>query len=227
MDTMKSKHVEMCFWNQHSAWLNFLATTTLILAGTVAAQGQGTIVFGGQVAPYGTNYIEVGMQFRVIIPTRGSGDPSYDSMVLASIPTAGNIPYSTTPYMAFFRQFSPDDYISFSLTNGNIFGLTSVDLADPNSPSLSPVPISFVGFLSNGSTVTNTFTTPGGGATTFQNYLFPSAFASGLTSVDIVATRWAMDNLVFTVPEPGTVSLLIIGLLAFAARKQNPGVEML
>jgi hypothetical protein len=56
------------------------------------------------------------------------------------------------------------------------------------------VPISFVGLRANGSTVTNTFTTPGGGATTFQNYLFTSAFSSGLLSVNLLAPvgRWTI-----------------------------------
>ena len=125
--------------------------------------------------------------------------------------------------MDWFRQYNPSDFVVLSLTNGYTFGLTSVNLADPNSPSSSLVPIMFIGFLGNGSTVTNTFTTPGGGATTFQSYTFTSAFASGLTSVDILAPRWAMDNLVFgnvaPVPEPGTVSLLAVGLLVFAGRK--------
>lgn len=124
--------------------------------------------------------------------------------------------------MVFFQQLSPDNYISFNLTNGYSFGLTSVQLADPNSPSSSLEPIAFIGFLANGSSVTNTFTTPGGGATTFQNYTFTSAFASGLTSVDIFAPRWAMDNLVFgnvdPVPEPGVESLIAMGLLALIGR---------
>jgi hypothetical protein len=125
--------------------------------------------------------------------------------------------------MDWFRQFNPTDYVSLSLTNGSALGLTSVQLADPVSPSLSPVSISFLGFKQDGSTVTNTFTTRGNGATTFQSYQFGSAFASGLSRVDIYAPRWAMDNLAFTVPEPGAGSLLLSGLLALnwrAVRKR-------
>ena len=125
---------------------------------------------------------------------------------------AGNTPQNGTPFMGVFQQFSPDDYVNLSSTSGGTFGLMSVDLADPNSPSLSPVAILFTGYKSAGVTVTQTFTTPGGGATKFQNYLFNSDFASGLTSVDILSTRWAMDNLVFTtVPEPSVVGLLTLG----------------
>ena len=83
------------------------------------------------------------------------------------------------------------------------------------------VPISFIGYLAGGSTVTNTFTTPGNGATTFLNYSFTSDFASGLTSVDVLSTRWAMDNLVFSVPEPSVGTLVFLGVLAFAAQKSR------
>ena len=124
-----------------------------------------------------------------------------------------------TPYMIFLRQNSPGDYVSLSLTDGSLFGLTSVQLADPNSPSLSPVSISFIGYLSGGGTVTNTFSTPGGSANTLAPYTFNTDFASGLTSVDIFAPKWAMDNLVFTIPEPAVGSLTVLGLIAFAARR--------
>ncbi len=155
------------------------------------------------------------------IPTYGTGSPSYDGFGVGNGNLNGNL--GSSFYMTFYRQFSPDDYVSLSLTNGYSFGLTSVQLADPNSPSASQLPILFVGFLGSGSSVTNIFTTPGGGATTFQSYVFSSAFASGLTSVDILAPRWAMDNLVFgnmaPVPEPGTADLITAGLLSLAARK--------
>ena len=190
-----------------------------LMGGVIAAQGQGTINFNGAAYFDGTNYFELGMQFRVIIPTSGNHDYMGISPAITS---PWNTPYNSTPYMMFIRQNSPDDYVGFSMTNGYMFGLTSVNLADAASPSLSPVPILFVGFLGNGSSVTNIFTTPGGGATTFQNYFFTSAFASGLTSVDILAPRWAMDNLVFgnvaPVPEPGTTCLLVAGGLLGAWR---------
>ena len=205
------------------ARLRCVVVIGLLAASLVNGRSQGTVTFNNnQVAPHGTNYYELGMAFNVIIPTRGGGSTSYDGMVIEPGNVFANIPSNSTPYMSFFQQFSPDDYVVFSLTNGYSFGLTSVNLADPNSPSLSPVPISFIGFLGNGSSVTNTFTTPGGGATSFLNYTFTSAFASGLTSVDIFSTRWAMDNLVFgnvTAPEPGIESLIAVGLLAFAVRK--------
>ena len=191
---------------------------TVICAGFfgVSVLGQGVITFSGASGFAGTNYDELGMGFQVIIPLGTSG---HDDMGITL--GAGNTPRNGTAFMGWARLHNPSDFVELSLNNGNTFGLTSVDLADPNSPSLSPVPISFIGYLAGGSFVTNTFTTPGGGATTFAAYTFNSDFTSGLTSVDILAPRWAMDNLVFSVPEPGVGSLITVGLLAFAARKSQ------
>ena len=198
-----------------------IAASALILAGIVTARAQGTVAFDSAASFSGTNYYESGMRFHVVIPSGISHDD------MGGVPGGGvygNLPYNNTAYMVFFRQSNPSDFVTFSLTNGYTFGLTSVQLADPTSPSSSLLPISFIGFLGNGLTVTNTFTTPGGGATTFASYTFNSGFSSGLTSVDIFAPRWAMDNLTFgnvAAPEPGTGSLLVIGWLAFVIRRSQ------
>jgi len=194
----------------------------LVFVSSTPTQGQGTIIFSGQVSVYGTNYYEQGMLFQVIIPTPRSGLPSYDSMGIIRPNTYNNYATNGTPYLGFSQLLNQSDYVSFSLTNGYSFGLTSVQLGDPLAPSPSLVPIMFIGLLGNGSTVTNTFTTPGIGANSLLNYTYTSAFASGLTSVDILAPRWAMDNLVFgnvaPVPEPGTTCLLVAGVLLGAWR---------
>jgi hypothetical protein len=186
----------------------------LLAAVPVPVFGQGTVTFDARPFFSGTDYYELGMWLHTVVPTGSSG---YDNMVVVGpIPPGGNAPQNSTPYMGWFQQFNPYDYVALTRANGDTFGLTSVQLADPMAPSPSPVPISFVGHLLGGSTTTQTFTTPGNGASTFQNYSFTSAFASGLTSVDILAPRWAMDNLVFTIPEPAAGSLLALGLLVLA-----------
>ena len=196
-------------------WLSRAVVAAILVAGRVASSGQGTVTFDAHSGFDGTNYSELGMQFRVVMPTGGL----YDDMGIGGpITGPSNVPYNSTPYMIFSRFYSPNDYVAFSLTGVSSFGLTSIQLADPNSPSYSLLPISFVGFKAGGITVTNTFTTPGSGADHLLNYTFTSDFASGLTTVDILAPRWAMDNLVFTIPEPSAASLLAAGLLAFRWR---------
>jgi hypothetical protein len=126
--------------------------------------------------------------------------------------------------MYFIRQNSPDDFVSLSLTNGASFGLTSVQLADAASPSMTPVAILFQGIKGGGVMVTNIFNTPGNGADHLLSYSFGSDFASGLLRVNILALRWAMDNLVFgnvVVPEPSGAALLVGGLILFAWRGRD------
>ncbi len=89
-----------------------------------------------------------------------------------------------------------------------------MDLADPVAPSLSPTGITFSGFKTDGSTVSQTFTVGGGGSTTFQTFTFGPEFAHSLLRVEIPSAAWAMDNIVW-IPEPGSGGLLVLGLLAF------------
>lgn len=179
----------------------------LLLVIPFVMHGQGTITFNANPTFNGTDYYELGMGFHVVMP---SPQPYHDWIVGAP-GTYANEPLNPTPYIFFYRQNSPDNYVSFSLTNGSLFILNSVQLADPNAPSYSLLPITFIGFLADGSTVSQTFTTPGGGANSFLTYQFGPDFASGLLSVKIDAPRWAMDNLVYVIPEPSVVSLVLVG----------------
>ena len=142
------------------------------------------------------------------------------------ITSPSNVPYNSTPYMIFRQQLSPDNYVTIAFTGGVGFGLASVQLADPSSPSLTVLPITFLGFRADGSTVSQTFTTPGGGANSFLTYNFSSSFASGLTSVQIDSTRWAMDNLVFTIPEPSTIDLGCLGFGILLLRRRDVHAKM-
>lgn len=195
--------------------------TVLCVMFAIAAHGQGTLQFNGPQYWSGTNYYEAGMRLHVVLPR---GGPTYDDMGIAPNGVGGTFSQDGTPYMIFHQQLNPYDYVAFSPTNGSLFGLTSVQLADPDSPSSSLLPISFVGFRADGSTVTNTFMTPGGGASSLLTYQFTSDFDAGLTGVEILSTRWAMDNLVF-VPEPSAVSFVLLasGILTYVRMRRPRG----
>ena len=180
----------------------------IILVSVSMANGQGTIEFNGRIYA-GLYYSEQGMEFNVIVPTYGPGDgvlvPNHDIMGI----TAGD----GNPFLLFFQQSSPDNYVSFNLVSGGLFGLSSVQLADPLYPSSVNLPITFMGTKSDNTIVTETFTIIPDRTRNFQSFTFDSDFAYGLKSVDILAPRWAMDNLVF-IPEPSTTALIGFGLLA-------------
>ena len=199
----------------HSRLIRGAVAASAMLVCASPALAQGTITFNGGAGIGSTFYEEGGMWFQVIVPS----GTTYDEMGIVR-PGYVNLPQNPSPFMFFYRQYNPADYVAINLTNGSAFGLTSVQLADPISPSTSPVSISFVGHLAAGGSITNTFTTPGNGATAFAAYAFNPSFSSGLTSVDILASRWAMDNLVFTIPEPGASALLVMGLLGLAWRRR-------
>jgi hypothetical protein len=204
------------------AFVGCLVTVLLTLVGASTVQAQGIVTFdypwlNNGASFYWRYYDSSGMWIHVV----HAPGPQYDDMARIGGGLAEH-PNNGTPHMEFTQTPGYFEYVSFSLTNGNSFGLISVDLADPVAPSLAPIDIMFIGLFGDGSTVTNIFTTGGGNSSSFQTYNFISDFASGLLSVSIPSPTWAMDNIVF-VPEPGAGSLLVAGLLAIAAHKIRKG----
>jgi hypothetical protein len=197
----------------------------LVSASVIQAQGTLTLDYPwihDGIGYVGYYYDTNGMSFEVSDRAQLGASMARVGSGLAGHPDNG------TPHLEPSSTLAPT-YVIFSLTNaaafgyvftnGAPFGLVSVDLADPVAPSLSPVSITFNGFRGDGSMVSQTFTTPGGGASSFQTYTFGPDFASDLVRVEIPSAAWAMDNIRW-VPEPGFGSLLALGLLAFAARRR-------
>jgi hypothetical protein len=183
-------------------WSALLLRATLCLLVWIAAapvvHGQGTLTFNQP--KYTQNYYEQGFWFRVI--------PNDDPLKLLSGLDDLVFAPSTGSY-----------YVSISLTGGGTFGLSSVDL---HGNYYNGTTVQFDGYFGDGSMVPKTFTVP----YNFQraSYQFGSEFSSGLVRVGIPSYPWAMDNLVFTVPEPSVLSLFVLGLSAFRRKmKQGKG----
>ena len=87
------------------------------------------------------------------------------------------------------------------------------------------VTVHFVGYRQDGTIVTADLTTDGvidgtGPLADFQTFQFGPEF-SGLTRVEIPTYGWSLDNLVLSVPEPSSVSLLFVGGLVLAVVKRR------
>jgi hypothetical protein len=103
--------------------------------------------------------------------------------------------------------------LMFSFTNGALFDMVSVDLAE-FSITATDTTVRFVGYRFDGAIVTTDFTTDGfidgpGGQDDFETFYFGSEF-SGLERVEISSHGWALDNLL-VVPEPSAVTLFLAG----------------
>jgi len=100
--------------------------------------------------------------------------------------------------------------LEFSFTNGVSFSLESVDLAG-YSDVLPEMDIQFVGYKSDGSTVTNSFS---GSGLDFQTYNFGPEFTN-VTRVEVFGNLWSLDNLVVQ-PGPPVLSITTFDLLIFS-----------
>lgn len=205
-----------------------LFAAVFVLAGGRAIQAQGIITFNDPWINYGVDgfimdYYD-GFSFRVVPPhappvevnevkvVGAFGPPGYPQN---GSPRAVWINTLGTPQYVLFARTNAARFGDHSFTGGALFGLISVDLADPVAPSPAPIDITFNGFRPDGSMVSQTFTVGGGGSSSFQRFYFGPAFAHGLVRVEIPSPAWAMDNLVW-IPEPGPLTLLALGAILWA-----------
>ena len=119
-----------------------------------------------------------------------------------------------------------NDYIHIELSNGGLFSLSSVDLAEYSTVfSGDNRAITFIGQSNSHGTVTQTFITDGivdgiGGQDDFQHFLFSPQF-SDLLYVDVNTYLFSMDNLVVNpVPLPGSLWLFISGITLLISSKK-------
>ena len=191
-----------------------------VLGAIVHCQGQGTVLItfdGPPLQPRGTayyvqQYYEAGIWCRplgVVGPGNGFGRVGGG---LTPLPENGSA----------YLDALVGDSLAFSFVNESVFGLRSVDLAEYSTVVPNAATVEFVGYRLDGSVVTSVFTTDGiidgtGPLADFQTFYFGPEF-SGLTRVEVPIPGWSLDNLVVSIPEPGTGALAIVGATYLALR---------
>jgi hypothetical protein len=218
---MNLKSLSKCrLFKSPAVWQNHalhLVSFSLFFA-LADCQGQGTLItFDGQ--PPGTDvsvqqYLEWPMVFKPINAGDRFGRNGGGGLSLSGYP------YNGTAYL----QTALGDSLMFSRSDSAVFNLLSADLAE-YSTVFSGVPqtVQFIGYRPDGSIVTTDFTTDGiidgiDLLDDFQTFTFGAEF-TGLTRVEVPGYGWSLDNLVVSVPEPGTVELGLLGSALFALRR--------
>jgi hypothetical protein len=207
-------------------FVKWALTTVVSVILPATALAQGVLNFDSPWVNNGLGYFSLrsysGFSLTIANP------PPRDAMSIVGALGPSNFPHNGTPYLAFSDTLGLPQLTRLAYTNaadlghsfvdGSLFDLLSVDLADPLAPSLSPISIVFNGFRADGSAVSQTFVVGGGGSSSFTTFQFNSSF-SDLVRVEIPSPAWAMDNLVYYIPEPCSTSLLLIGLACLLGRR--------
>ncbi|HZL42989.1 MAG TPA: hypothetical protein VFD66_06885 [Verrucomicrobiae bacterium] len=199
----------------------FVAVVLILSQAPARAQNDLTITFDDPpIQPPGTaygvtNYTEQGMSFRPLFPGYQFGRVGAD-------PVPGR-PDDGSAYL----EAALTDSLLFRLGNGSSFDLVSVDLAEYSTVVPNPVTVHFVGYRSDGSTVSTDFTTDGiidgtGPLADFQTFYFGKDWTD-LARVEIPTFGWSLDNLVVSTPEPQASSFMLSAtLVMFVCRLRKP-----
>ena len=203
-----------------SSYLSAVALLVFALFSPNRSYGHGAlhIAFDGSLmipagAAYSvTDYYESDMVFK----------PLAFSFGRVAVNPASFRPDNGTAYL----QAALTQSLMFSFTNGSLFQLVSVDLAEYSTVLPDAVTVHFVGYRADGTIVTTDLTTDGiidgtGPLADFETFHFGPEFSS-LARVEIPTWGWSLDNLYVSVPEPETWSLLMTGgYLLTASRRRN------
>lgn len=112
-----------------------------------------------------------------------------------------------------------EEGLNFGFSGSGQFDLLSVDLAEFSMVYGNPTTVDFIGYHPDGSTVTEDFTTDDMDGSDFQTFTFQDF--TDVVSVQ-VSGMFSMDNLIVAVPEPASVSLLLLGgLTLFVIKRQR------
>jgi len=155
------------------------------------------------------DYYESGVAFRSL--TNGLG-LSYGFIRVGASPVAFR-PDNGTDYL----QADNLSTLAFSFTNGWLFSMQAVDLAEYSTVVPNAVTVHFVGYRHDGTIVTTDLTTDGiidgtGPLADFQTFTFDKRLTY-LDRVEIPTYGWSLDNLVVSIPEPAPGALLLGGAL--------------
>jgi hypothetical protein len=208
-----------------TAWCPLIILSVCCLAAHSMAQGTFEPILitfeGPPVQPPGTGkivqvYYESGMSFTPIDPN--AAWPGFGR--IGSSP-AMPLPDNGTAYV----QADLTATLKFSFTNGWLYSLLGVDLAEYSTVVPNAATVHFVGYRFDGSILSTDLTTDGiidgtGPLPDFQTFNFDSRFAD-LVRVEVPRYGWSLDNLVFrNVPEPSAGALLLAGgLFLWAFRR--------
>src|SRR6185436_5962533 len=120
-----------------------------------------------------------------------------------------------------YLQAAFTDSLKFAFADGSVFALESVDLAEYSTVVSNAATVYFIGYRHDGTIVTNALTTDGiidgtGPVQDFQTLQFSDQMRNlDRVEIPLWSWGWSLDNLVVSIPEPGTVSLALLGGLSF------------